>query len=377
MSPKAAPILGLDLVRFAAAMMVVLYHLAFKAWATPDDLLRQLLGGPSSLPAGWGVSWFGWVGVQVFFVISGFVIAWSAERATPRLFLRGRIARLVPGMWAAASLGALILLAWGGAPGGVAVLWLKSLTFYPLGPWIGGQFWTLPIEACFYGLVLLLLARNAFRHLEGVAFQLAMVSGFYWLATSLPGVADHFGAYTRFLLLQHGCYFALGIIIWSTARNGFSWPRLAFAGLTVATAWLQIRSACANEHLAFGLSAQPLTPFLVWLALTAAICAAIRWNGLALRHLGGAAGAIRLLGLATYPLYLLHFHVGGVAMLAAARLGLAPLAVTALGVLAAVAASLGMALFLEPALKRPVLAAFDALSARFARPLPVADGRGA
>jgi peptidoglycan/LPS O-acetylase OafA/YrhL len=53
--------------------------------------------GPT-IPSGADFSWFGWIGVQVFFVISGAVIAWSATRNTGKGFFIGRVARLWPAM---------------------------------------------------------------------------------------------------------------------------------------------------------------------------------------------------------------------------------------------------------------------------------------
>ncbi|TIT70941.1 MAG: acyltransferase, partial [Mesorhizobium sp.] len=52
----------------------------------------------------------GWVGVQVFFVISGFVIAFSAENSTPLKFFEARVRRLAPAVWVCAPVSAIVLL---------------------------------------------------------------------------------------------------------------------------------------------------------------------------------------------------------------------------------------------------------------------------
>ena len=46
---------------------------------------------PSAAP----FTWFGWVGVEIFFVISGFVIANSATQSSPGAFRLGRVLRLM------------------------------------------------------------------------------------------------------------------------------------------------------------------------------------------------------------------------------------------------------------------------------------------
>ena len=72
--PRLQQILGLDLLRFAAAFMVVAYHMGFIIDAPSNPARSHLLAvtEPASTPP---LFWFGLVGVPIFFVISGFVIA--------------------------------------------------------------------------------------------------------------------------------------------------------------------------------------------------------------------------------------------------------------------------------------------------------------
>jgi peptidoglycan/LPS O-acetylase OafA/YrhL len=78
-------ILGIDLARFVAATMVVIWHFAGKPWLDPQGatITPLMPPAPPSIPPGAGFSSIGWIGVQVFFVISGAVIAFSAARAQP------------------------------------------------------------------------------------------------------------------------------------------------------------------------------------------------------------------------------------------------------------------------------------------------------
>ena len=55
--------------------------------------------GYPQFPAAAVFTWFGWVGVEVFFVISGFVIANSASKTSPIEFLISRALRLYPAVW--------------------------------------------------------------------------------------------------------------------------------------------------------------------------------------------------------------------------------------------------------------------------------------
>src|SRR5256885_15580134 len=66
---------GLDLVRFAAALMVAVYHFAFFAPAHDPSLTLHPW-------ANWS-----WVGVELFFVISGVVIAFSASQKNASQFI--------------------------------------------------------------------------------------------------------------------------------------------------------------------------------------------------------------------------------------------------------------------------------------------------
>ncbi len=69
---------GLDLLRLFAAALVVFNHFGAFSEALPD------VGAPFAFPSLNFMTRFGWVGVEIFFVISGFVIALSARGAKSR-----------------------------------------------------------------------------------------------------------------------------------------------------------------------------------------------------------------------------------------------------------------------------------------------------
>ena len=75
-----------------------MFHYAFRG-AAADDLSAV------SLPDIADVAKYGYLGVDLFFVISGFVIAYSADGRTPAEFAIARFARIYPGFLAAGVIG--------------------------------------------------------------------------------------------------------------------------------------------------------------------------------------------------------------------------------------------------------------------------------
>ena len=70
----------LDAVRLFAALSVMVYHLSFYSWASKDSVVGHMLNHATAFPAATPFTSWGWVGVEIFFVNSGFVIANSANR---------------------------------------------------------------------------------------------------------------------------------------------------------------------------------------------------------------------------------------------------------------------------------------------------------
>jgi peptidoglycan/LPS O-acetylase OafA/YrhL len=146
-----------DMLRFFAAWMVVVYHLN-QAIPHLNNWYRNLIQ-------------YGWLGVPVFFVISGYCIAISAHHSTGSGdFLSRRFLRIFPPYWVSI---VIVLLAacfqkiFTGSnsvqeiprsvPGILAAI---TLTTYPLTPikTVNWVYWTLTCELFFYlsvGLVLL------------------------------------------------------------------------------------------------------------------------------------------------------------------------------------------------------------------------------
>lgn len=156
--PRAPRRHGLDIVRAAAIAWVMLYH-AMNLGLVPD-------------PDHWFV-WFGWMGVDLFFVLSGYLIAsqllkpW-AEGSRPdygRFFAR-RLLRTLPAYVA-------ILLVYFLFPAvrewpDIQPFWqfatfTENLFFEPTGPKAFSHVWSLCVEEQFYLLFPVVVAMLAWR----------------------------------------------------------------------------------------------------------------------------------------------------------------------------------------------------------------------
>lgn len=318
--PPPRQIIGIDLLRLAAALMVATYHLTYLQWADP-----HVRGSAAATPFLAYASWTpivgtGWVGVQIFFVISGFVIAYTANGRSAAAFLESRVLRLVPGMWVCATLSAAALLLAGTGAADTAMLYFRSLVLFPLGPWVASSYWTLPIEIVFYALVLIVLCRDRFASIERIMLWLggaSLVAGLVIAgATAWPGGPGHVVAAmltnraAKPILLQHGCLFATGTMIWVVRERGATPARLGAIAVLMVADMLQIVSETAAAARWAGVAAHAATPVTVFLAALALMAASLRWNDGMHALAGRGAAGVRALGLVTYPVYLLHQPIG-------------------------------------------------------------------
>lgn len=318
MNTNPSHILGIDAIRFLAAIAVMFFHYGFWAGFTQEtDISRVVVSYPKLSP----MTSFGWVGVQTFFVISGFVIAFSSERATAFKFWVSRVVRLLPGVVICASI-TLLALSWieHASFEELMKLYMKSITFWPTGPWVDDSYWTLAIEIAFYSTVLALLVINKFRWIRPLAIMLGLISTAFTIisfVSMLPFFAPAADAIAvvkdkriaDLLLLNHGVYFALGILFWLQLVKGHHVQNVGFIYGFTAVGCLHIYLVTAGFN-DIGADIPPFVPIVVWLISLAGIIFSVKMNPQVLHFPSWCKAFLRRIGLMTYPLYLIHQSVG-------------------------------------------------------------------
>ena len=325
---------GVDVVRLIAAMMVMVYHLGFDLWRPGISGQRIILTGmlypsPAPVPS----FSFGWVGVQIFFVISGLVIANSSNGVSASEFLKHRIYRLYPTAWICASVEAIILLCFG-LTSHLAIDYLRSVALWIHGPWITPVYWSLAVEISFYAIVflwLLFLARVQISYLAGGLFLVGAI-----------GAAMHMFSLVRSLesflpVILYGVYFSLGIYIWiaSVRRLAVIEWLFSIGALTLGALYILRRP-----------SGGPL-PVAIWIVAVLCIAASSRMPGGFLR-----SRSIRTLGLMTYPVYLFHPTIGEATMRALMTRSVPAITAVAVAAVIVLCAAFIVVWFMEPPLRK-------------------------
>ncbi|MER5931602.1 acyltransferase [Streptomyces sp. NPDC002054] len=302
-APAHTRLRALDGLRLLAALMVALYHFGgrngdvSKAWGdSPRDLF------PDAAP------WFAYgpLGVQFFFVISGFVICMSAWGRPLRSFLASRVARLYPAYWVAVVLVtvvfALPMVAWRTVS---PTDFLANLTMLqqPMGAErVLGVCWTLWAEMRFYVLFAL------FVILPGGGRQRTLVFCAVWAVAAVVADASKNEFLSLALMPEYAPFFIGGIglyLVYRDRRDMAGWGIAALGWLmgqhyAVAGLWhapnpkfFSYRESwviIAIVTLAFALIAMVAVGLFDWM----------NWSWLTV------AGAL------TYPFYLVHEHLGWV-----------------------------------------------------------------
>jgi len=266
-----------EALRGIAALAVAWFHFTHGAGLLRDGWLKA-------------TGDYGWLGVEVFFVISGFVIPYSMHRGGFRfgpdiaIFLGKRVLRIEPPYVAAVLLTVALWYLSAAAPGfrgaaphltwGQVASHAGYLTAILGFDWLNPVFWSLAIEFQFY--LFAALAYPLFAHASR-AVRVGALAAFCASAAAIPSPIFLFG---------YAPLFALGIVVF--------WR---YAGLERGRAWwLAFAAAC-------GAAVWGLAPSMAAAGIGAALA-------IALVRLPRVR-VLAFLGAISYSLYLLHAPLGG------------------------------------------------------------------
>ncbi len=236
-SPDARMIEGLQLLRGIAATLVVGFH-----------LLGAGLSRPGAELGSFALFVNGEAGVDLFFVLSGFIIYVTAHRSptlTPARFLSARFWRIFPPYWAvllatmSVTLAATLAL---GLTEPMPTPWQVFVSFFllPLPDHVIIIAWTLGLELTFY-LLFAATWRRGNRWLLGAIGLWALFAQLcHWDVIDLPQV---WAVLTNSVVAE----FLYGLIIaqvWISGRS--RWHRIA---LVVGTLWMIAHVTGLLPHL--------------------------------------------------------------------------------------------------------------------------------
>ena len=240
-SRRITTIYNIQALRAAAAFGIIIHHIIFS--------LNNYIAH-----SGIRLTVFS-TGIDVFFVISGFIMAGTTEARSPSpgQFALSRIVRIVPIYWLLTGLVMLLGLAGFKAlegPHADVILLVKSLLFIadPHRDPILFVGWSLNYEMMFYAIFALCLFLHGVRLRVGVL--VGAIVGLWLLGMTFPD-----GSYIRYMADGRILEFALGVLLWHASAKYLLPSWAAFACLALGLAGLLLPDLGVRSALALPISA--------------------------------------------------------------------------------------------------------------------------
>lgn len=315
---------ALDGLRLVAALMVAAYH-----YGGRDGEVSEAWGGSpkEQFPTLHEYFAYGCLGVQVFFVISGFVICMSGWGRPLKSFFASRASRLLPAYWVAVVLVtavfALPMVAYKAVSPSDALVNLTMLQM-PLGvDRVLGVCWTLWAEVRFYALFALCVVLPGANRRRVIMFCAG------WTLAAVISANAHMPLLDIVVMPEYAPFFIGGVglyLVHLDRRDAYGWGIVAVSWLigqhyAVQGLWHAPEAGGFSYRSSVGIVAVVTFGFVAVAAIALGWLRWANWRWLTV------AGAL------TYPFYLVHEHLGWVVIHALHRgLGLPSAATFALTV---------------------------------------------
>ena len=282
----------LDYGRFFAAIIVVLFHYTF------NGIANGKIEGITHIPSVIAITKYGYLGVELFFMVSGFVIFHSANNRTAAQFAISRATRLYPSYWFAVIFTALFTFFWGGElmsvyPSQVMINFTLLQNYLGFAH-VDGVYWTLVYEIEFYFLVFVLIFLGLQQYLKiffmlwPIAMLVAVITGH----DHLPYLGGLF------------CYFSAGALFAIVPLNKSLKSYLSLlVAFGLCLSYSTSRTALKSETMGVILS-----EFIVGMIIVSFFIFFIIQNNYKVQQI--KLPCSKTLGALTYPLYLIHAHFG-------------------------------------------------------------------
>ncbi|MEU9100018.1 acyltransferase [Streptomyces sp. NPDC048361] len=287
---------ALDGLRLLAALTVVFYH--YVALAKPWGHSTA-----SIFPTAHRFAQYGWLGVEFFFLISGFVICMSVWGRTVGEFAVSRVSRLFPAYWAGLLLTVAVVKLW---PEFTSIHgWdtvITNLTMLQGGnntPDVDPVYWTLFFEIKFYLIMTVVM-------FFGVTYRNCLILCGVWTAAAALAPVLNTPVITAFAMPQYAPFFIAGVAFYLMRRHRPNAVLWGIVGLQLLLAQRYIDYRLATNLGKATIGTVPTWPARLIIIASFAVIAAIALGALDkiqwkwLTH----AGAL------TYPLYLIHMNIG-------------------------------------------------------------------
>ncbi len=285
----------LDILRFLAAFGVMIFHYTFRGFAADGiTTLPYMEAAP--------ITKYGALSVNLFFMISGFVILMTASNNSVRKFVISRVVRLYPAFWFCCTLTFIAMLIFNQPRYHITIKeYLLNMTMLS-GllkdvPYVDGVYWTLLVEIKFYALIFILLLFKQIKHVKKYL-------GLWFILTMILSV-KHIPVLPTIFIPDYSVFFIAGALFYLVYSEGLCWYKVSM----LIASFILIMFKCID--ITTYMIGHYHTDFSYFTCVLIFCVFFIIFFLIALKKTASLSSPQWVMwGALTYPLYLIHQNIG-------------------------------------------------------------------